>query len=516
MFALLTSTQLTFLGLALLFYAVSLGLLWKDKISWAVFALTVAGLFTFLLAAFMDTHLHIWDERFHALVAKNMMQQPFRPALYNEVWIPFEHDRWDRQHIWLHKQPLFMWLMSGSMKLFGVNPTAIRIPSAILATLLISALFRMGKLLVSPKTGFVVAFLWATAFYAFQLVSGQQGMDHNDLAFVCLITFSIWAWIEYQLETRPKYRLRWLLLIGLFSGLAVLCKWLVGLLVYAAWGVYWLLNKIQWSELKNMLLSLIVTIVVFLPWQLYTFSRFPAEAAFEMKFNSLHFTSVVSGHGGNAFFYFEKLPDLYGWFITVLLPIGLFFLFKRIKFKALRIPIVTMPVVVYLFFTIAKTKIQTFPFVVAPLLLLGVACFITYLISFIKHENIGKTILLIGIVSLFWLNFQPLKLAKLHTDFKKENWEKRVLNHNRLLFKKYQETFPENAILFNIPGRFYVDAMFYTDFPAYSIIPNKVQYQAVKKDKRTIVIVDPKEPLPDYLANDSTIIITNDLIYEHE
>ena len=37
----------------------------------------------------LDAFLHDWDERFHALVAKNMMTEPFKPMLrttpYNEL-----------------------------------------------------------------------------------------------------------------------------------------------------------------------------------------------------------------------------------------------------------------------------------------------------------------------------------------------------------------------------------------------------------------------------------------------
>ncbi|MBP7399885.1 MAG: hypothetical protein KA954_09890, partial [Chitinophagales bacterium] len=64
-------------------------------------------------------YLHDWDERFHALVAKNMMTHPFTPMLRANPVLPYDETSWTDGHIWLHKQPLFLWQMALSMKIFG-------------------------------------------------------------------------------------------------------------------------------------------------------------------------------------------------------------------------------------------------------------------------------------------------------------------------------------------------------------------------------------------------------------
>ena len=51
-----------------------------------------------------DRYLHNWDERYHALVAKNMIEHPLRPTLYENPVLPFDSKDWERNHIWLHKQ----------------------------------------------------------------------------------------------------------------------------------------------------------------------------------------------------------------------------------------------------------------------------------------------------------------------------------------------------------------------------------------------------------------------------
>ncbi len=61
-----------------------------------------------LLLSALDPFLHNWDERFHVLVAKNMMQFPFKPMLNKNPILPYNYTDWSSNNIWLHKQPLFL------------------------------------------------------------------------------------------------------------------------------------------------------------------------------------------------------------------------------------------------------------------------------------------------------------------------------------------------------------------------------------------------------------------------
>jgi hypothetical protein len=57
-----------------------------------------------------------------------------------------------------------------------------------------------------------------------ELIAGRQALDHNDFSFLTYISLSVWSFIEYQHSGKKI----WIFLIGLFSGMAILCKWLVG------------------------------------------------------------------------------------------------------------------------------------------------------------------------------------------------------------------------------------------------------------------------------------------------
>lgn len=73
--------------------------------------------------------LHTWDEKFHALVAKNLMDNPFQPILIKENLLHLNHEIWSFSHIWFSKPPLAHWPMAASMSIFGVNEIALRLPS---------------------------------------------------------------------------------------------------------------------------------------------------------------------------------------------------------------------------------------------------------------------------------------------------------------------------------------------------------------------------------------------------
>lgn len=60
----------------------------------------------------IDPFLHDWDERFHAIVAKNMITYPFKPMLFVNPVLPYDYRAWCCNHIWVHKQPLFLWQMA--------------------------------------------------------------------------------------------------------------------------------------------------------------------------------------------------------------------------------------------------------------------------------------------------------------------------------------------------------------------------------------------------------------------
>src|SRR5690606_18424335 len=181
--------------------------------------------------------------------------------------------------------------MALSMKVFGVSEWSMRLPSAIMGTLLILIIYRIAILInLRKQVALLTALLLAFSNFHLQLIAGIHGMDHNDVAHGFYVLASIWALFEYQ-KSKKWY---WIILVGLFSGAAVLNKWLTGLLVYLIWSVALIVLIYKRELVKKQILlfvfSLIICCIVFLPWQLYILHRFPDMAAYVYEFNRRHIT----------------------------------------------------------------------------------------------------------------------------------------------------------------------------------------------------------------------------------
>lgn len=463
-------------------------------------AFIVLGIY--LTAARLDPYLHPWDERFHAVVAKRMLDDPFTPRLYPDTVVAADYGVWDRAHVWLHKQPLFLWCMSLSMAVFGTSELALRLPSVLLATWWIWLLYRTGCLLQGRVAGLVAALLGLSCYFVFDLVSGRQGMEHNDVAFLGWVSASIWAWMEWRAQPRRRY---WLL-IGVFAGFAVLTKWLPGLLVFGVWGVAGLLEGgwAAWRPFWRPLLgSLGVALLVALPWQVYIHWRFPAEAAEELAYNARHFSEALEGHAQPWDFHFQNYGVLLGWSSLPLLLLGLVWGLRTPGKRALVLALLAGIVVVYGFYSLAATKMPAFPLMAAlPVFVLAGAG-----LGWLGHalrlrgRVAGYVVLALVGLALVSGRFDWAALQRDHLDQSKErNLAAFCALHNRAVLRELDDTLPDDTILFNVNGRQYVDAMFYTRFRAFGFLPDAAQCAALARQGFHVTLFDnPRSPVPDSL-----------------
>jgi 4-amino-4-deoxy-L-arabinose transferase-like glycosyltransferase len=486
----------------------------KRRISLGLLFLGAVGLGVFI--ANLDHFLILWDEQYHALVAKNLSFNPFKPTLYSNPLLAYDYKNWTGNHIWLHKQPLFLWQMALSLKLFGFNEFAVRIPSIILHAVAVMFTYRIGKISATERIGYYGALFFALAYYPLELVAGRGTTDHNDIAFLFYVTASIWAWFEYQHTKNKSY----LVLIGLFSGCAVLVKWLVGLLIYAVWlvtiGVNDKQNWLKPKAYKPLIGALLVTILVFVPWQIYILINFPVEANYEFAFNTKHFFESLENHGGTMWFHIKELNTIYGsgYVIPYVYLIGLILFVKSSKSNIYRVAILSAILITYIFYSAAATKMVSFCVIVSPLVFLGLGSFIdsvtSYLaskIKYVKFETIFSPIILIT-VCIFLLNIP--KIQKNHTDWKPlDNCNRAVEIKEMEFIKKLKNRLGnEKYVVFNAANvRIYghIPIMFYTNYIAYEFIPNEKQIEQIESKKYKIAIYD-NDQLPEYITSKNDIV----------
>lgn len=470
--------------------------------------LTLMGFLVRLYMAHIDPFLHIWDERFHVLVARNMMTAPFHPVLRNNALFPSEFHNWTQASLWLHKPPLFMWQMALSMKLFGANEYAARYPSVVMGTLMIPMLyFIILEISKNSRIAFLTAALFCFSNFHLELVSGIRSMDHNDLALEFYVLASVWAFFKYQ----KQQKWYWLLLIGVFSGAAILCKWLIGLFVFLLWGLqimFQLRNRKTIKDIGRLLLALIVCCCVFLPWQWYIFHYFPKEAAFEYDFNTRHITEVVEAHGGTVFFYLERFPALFGEGLFLLIFPGLFLFLKTKEGKQVVAKAVLSSLLfVLLFFSvIVKTKVISHVYFIAPLVMMLIAYSIIYLMPFVRRRFL-KILVLAGV---FMLNTKPEKIL-LYQYVNNEQLLKDI--HNAEVYKVVGQKIPADVkAVINIPD--WVSLLFYNKkITAYETLsPEQINTLKAQKIKIAAFSNVAGHPLPEYIADYPYLVLLNDRI----
>ncbi len=171
----------------------------KGNLTWALYITLILGVGLRVYCS-LDGRLHDWDERYHALVAKNMKEHPLKPMLYKNPVLPYDYKDWSGNHIWLHKQPLSLWLISASIAMFGTNVMAVRLVSIILSSLLILLIYGIGKELFNRIVGLISAFLFAINGFVLEIGSGRAATDHVELIFLFFITFSVESLVKYMVQ----------------------------------------------------------------------------------------------------------------------------------------------------------------------------------------------------------------------------------------------------------------------------------------------------------------------------
>jgi 4-amino-4-deoxy-L-arabinose transferase len=459
----------------------------------AIFFLFLAAVSLGLGFAMIDPFLHFWDEKPHALVAKNLAQTPFHPRLLNSNLVNYDYKSWISNYTWLHKPPLALWQVALSIKLFGANVLAVRIPSIILHALTSVLVYRIGLNVFTRNIGYFAALVYLLMNYNLELVAGLHTAEHIDTSFTFYITASIWAFIKYQ----KSKEIKWTYLIGCFVGLAILTKWLVGLLVFSGWGIYLIIyykenTLIEW---KRMLSALLVSVAVSAPWFVYTYLYFPVEFQYEMAYNALHLTEAVEGHGGDKFYYWNNLNTLFGngLLIPWLILFSFLFLWKTVNQKKFALFFYVWITIVYLFFTLANTKMTGFVNIVSPLLVLAVVSLIMKSLSFLKSKiRLNRVLLYFMNIALLLVLFasliRPNKVINNHflnaSHIRKPFFEQRDFIRNRVPGKPKDIYFFEESPLFT-----YIDLMFYYPSTAINRVPLDSEIDKLTGNGYTIYVI---------------------------
>lgn len=441
-----------------------------------------------LLAAFlirMDAgwtrSLHEWDERFHALVAKNLLADPLKPTLYRSPAIEYDVDDWTANHVWLHKPPGALWLMAGSMAVFGVNEIAMRLPGVLLSCAAVWLTFLVGRLLFTPGIALLAAGFQAVNGFLVALAAGRRVADHVDTALIACVELGVWAALSHARNRRVPM----LLLCGVALGAGLLTKSLPALLIVP---VAFVIFVQQESISRAMARCAVITItgaVVAAPWMLYIWTAFPGEAAAAGLYTLLHVSQTLEGHDPRPFAYLMEMPRFFGELVWIPLA-AVAVAAARGRASGLRTLLVWVAVP-YVTFSVARTQLPGYVMPAAPALFLIQAYFWCDVRRRLQALPRGGWQRPATIALLILLTALPARyLLEPTGSLERRDRNPAAFREMRTLESRLQ--LPD-AVIFNMPMP--IEAMFYSPYTAYGQMPTDDQVRSLTAQGRAVVIYEP-------------------------
>ena len=464
---------------------------WKARVT-ARLALVVLAALVLRVDAARQESIHAWDERFHAVVAKNLISHPLTPTLYDRPLSADPRAHWTEAHVWLHKPPLALWMMAASMSAFGVNALAMRLPSVLFSTLGVVLTFAIGRRLFSDLTrrsgcakadrvGLVAAGFQAVNGLLVNLASGRRVADHVDT--VLITTVELAVYLSIAAGTRlPPWRA---LLAGIALGAAVLAKSFPALAAVPVALVFWWASESASAAAVRFLWLAMGAAATAGPWLIYTRLAFPVESAQELDYMLRHMTTVMENHGGVWWSYFNGLPRQYGELVAI--PIIWFAIRAVTRADGRPAAAATLAwfLVPYVVFSLMATKLPAFVATAAPALFLMQAVFWCHLRDRLPSFS-GWTrrfaIALLALLALLPARQLLEVTGPLEIRDRFPPWTREMMALRGRLGV-------DDAVIFNMPRA--IEVMFYSPYVAYTRMPADDEVGMLRSRGIPIVIYEP-------------------------
>ena len=337
---------------------------WISTHAHMLYILAILAFSTLLFVNLGNSPLWASDEKTYSQWAFHM----FKEGDYLTPWA------YGKVYLWIGKPPLFIWLLSVAYQLFGVNNFASRIWSPIFGTLSLIMTFYLGKKLYNPPVGFISAIVLGlfSSFYVFARLA------MIDIPFIFFMLSSMYFVLLAEKEEPNKYAA----LGGLFFGLAFLTKQITAILIPLIVFFYFLIaGKGIWFLFKKQFANFWKTaILIVSPWLIYMILRFGPEfwENYFIYSGFIRATSPIEGHIGSYLYYFESLVRTENLFLVILLAVSFGFcvynsVIKRSKEDSL---ILVWMFIVFLVFTLAKTKLEWYILPAFPAFAIAISSFL--------------------------------------------------------------------------------------------------------------------------------------------
>jgi 4-amino-4-deoxy-L-arabinose transferase-like glycosyltransferase len=197
------------------------------------------------------------------------------------------------------KPALLYWFQIGSFKLFGVNEFAGRFPSACAALLSMLLTYELGRRMFSATAGLLAGLMLGSSVL---FCAAAHFANPDALLCLCMLLTFFGFWTSFVRDDR-----NWFLLCGISSGLGMLAKGPIGLLLPSAVALLFLFWAKQWRRLWDwwLVAGMLAFGFVVVPW--YAWVGAETRGNYLKEFFLIHnvnrFTNSMEGHAGNPAYY---------------------------------------------------------------------------------------------------------------------------------------------------------------------------------------------------------------------
>ena len=218
------------------------------------------------------------------------------------------------------KPILIYWFQAISLKMFGLNEFAVRLPSALCAFLWCLAVGQFAWRRFGPQVAIAAAGLLATSLGP-MLIGRAATADSLLNLLLTISTLDLWRHLENGRDWPRRRAFAWI-------GLGLLAKGPVALLIPAAAAGLWLVSNRDRSRLQRLVsdpVAWALLVCIAAPWYIYAVARHGMAFVdgFLLHHNLQRFTGSLEGHAGSLFYYLEVLPAAMMPWTPLLVPIAM-------------------------------------------------------------------------------------------------------------------------------------------------------------------------------------------------
>lgn len=180
-------------------------------------------------------------------------------------------------HLSFHDHPLLFFLVEhASLKLFGINLFAVRLPAVLSGLAAMALLFAIGKKIGGERVGMIAALVMAVSSYHVWVsrVGIQDGLV------ICLMLTVLW--LCFLAREKPE---RWVW-VGAVAGLGIFAKYTL-LILFPLIGLFWGMYRISWQSAgRHLLRGGVAFVAITTPVWLYNLLLYRTFGHFDFQWSA--------------------------------------------------------------------------------------------------------------------------------------------------------------------------------------------------------------------------------------